>query len=796
MRSKLILAVSFVMLLNIAAISSATDIIWDNGAGDYDWNNALNWSTHTVPGTATSQYARIRTTAGPVFSGQTANVYRIYLEYSNGTLTMNSGTLNTVNHIYAAVTATDTATINMSGGAINVGATFYVARDAGSYAVVNLAGGTIKCNLLMINANPGAVGRMNLSGGTIDCNTLNIVEDGGTAINITSSGKLIINSDATSTINTYVMDGWIKAYGGKGTVAYDYGITNVGKTTVWATISDKATIPIPTNGAIYVPLSGMNLNWKTGAAAASHDVYFGTVFNDVNSAQRLLGDLNGNGIVDWNDMLILAQHWLANPAGSEPYAGANDDNIVNFADYALLSQDWMNCANPVFKGNQTGTTFDPGTLAAQTTYYWRIDEVNGPETIKGDVWNFTTTVATNDSNSLVGKIMCGYQGWFNCPFDGIPRGWIHWSSNAAFFTPASCTVDMWPDMNEMGAGEKFLANDFYDGNDYYVFSSYKHDTVLRHFLWMAQYGIDGVYLQRFGTEVSQGDAAFTHRNAVLSYCKEGANIYGKKYAVMYDLTSLPAGTVVATIENDWKYLVDTMKVTRDLNDHGYITHKGKPVVAVWGIGWSDASHPYSWAECLDLVNFLKDDPNYGGNTVMIGVKSNWLSTYNSNATFRAICNKADIISPWTVGGYSNSNSISWITSHEVPDKTWCNTNGKDYLPVIWPGFSWSNLKKDPTKFNQHPRYGGQFLWDQVKTTISTVGTNMIYVAMFDEVDEGTAIFKVTNNPPRPDGNNMFVTYSMDGYSKPSDEYLWLTGQAGRALRGEISPVPSTRPARP
>jgi hypothetical protein len=131
----------------------------------------------------------------------------------------------------------------------------------------------------------------------------------------------------------------------------------------------------------------------------------------------------------------------------------------------------------------------------------------------------------------------------------------------------------------------------------------------------------------------------------------------------------------------------------------------------------------------------------------------------------------------------------------VPDKTWCNTNGKDYLPVIWPGFSWSNLKKDPTIFNKTPRRGGQLLWDQVKSTISTVGTNMIYVAMFDEVDEGTAIFKVTNNPPKPGGVNMFVTYSMDGYSLPSDEYLWLVGQAARGLRGEI-PVNQTRPVRP
>ncbi|MCJ7777759.1 MAG: hypothetical protein MUP16_05545, partial [Sedimentisphaerales bacterium] len=124
----------------------------------------------------------------------------------------------------------------------------------------------------------------------------------------------------------------------------------------------------------------------------------------------------------------------------------------------------------------------------------------------------------------------------------------------------------------------------------------------------------------------------------------------------------------------------------------------------------------------------------------------------------------------------------------------CNTNNKDYLPVMFPGFSWSNLIKDPTKLNQIPRVGGQFLWDQLYADISTVGANMLYVAMFDEVDEGTAIFKITNDPPRPGGVDMFVTPDFDGYPLPSDEYLWLVGQACRALRGEITVSPA-RPAR-
>jgi len=151
----------------------------------------------------------------------------------------------------------------------------------------------------------------------------------------------------------------------------------------------KATSPNPANSAAGVSATA-TLSWTAGSGAASHDVYLGTVLNDVNNAQRLLGDLNGNGIVDFNDMLLLAEYWLLDPAGTEPYAAVNTDNVVDFIDYALLAQDWMNSAGSVFKGNQDANSFSPDTLALSTAYYWRIDEVNGPNTVTGDVWSFIT----------------------------------------------------------------------------------------------------------------------------------------------------------------------------------------------------------------------------------------------------------------------------------------------------------------------------------------------------------------------------------------------------------------------
>ncbi|HNY81151.1 MAG TPA: PA14 domain-containing protein, partial [Sedimentisphaerales bacterium] len=97
--------------------------------------------------------------------------------------------------------------------------------------------------------------------------------------------------------------------------------------------------PKPEDGAIDIPRDVV-MSWTAGKYAATHDVYFGTAFDDVNAASR------------------------SNPLG------------------VLVSQ------------GQAAATYDPaGLLEFDTTYYWRIDEVNAaPSTqiFRGKVWSFTT----------------------------------------------------------------------------------------------------------------------------------------------------------------------------------------------------------------------------------------------------------------------------------------------------------------------------------------------------------------------------------------------------------------------
>jgi len=81
-----------------------------------------------------------------------------------------------------------------------------------------------------------------------------------------------------------------------------------------------------------------------------------------------------------------------------------------------------------------------------------------------------------------------------------------------------------------------------------------------------------------------------------------------------------------------------------------------------------------------------------------------------------------------------------------------------------------------------PRRGGKFLWEQFRE-LSKLGVDSVLVAMFDEVDEGTAIFKVSNTPPT---QAVFVTY--DGM--PADWYLRLTAEGTKVLTGERSNTPT------
>jgi hypothetical protein len=383
-----------------------------------------------------------------------------------------------------------------------------------------------------------------------------------------------------------------------------------------------------------------------------------------------------------------------------------------------------------------------------------------------------------DSSTLAGKVMCGYQGWFNAEGDGANRGYNHWARSGVRPGPGRVTVDLWPDLSEFGVDERFPTDFVHaDGSRAEVFSSFRRPTVLRHFRWMREHGIDGVFVQRFINSLRR-DVSLAHNNAVLEHCREGARQHGRTYALMYDLSGLAPGQADRLID-DWKKLLRETKLT---HDPAYLRHGGKPLLALWGCGFKDDKSRPSLDDWRKIVAFLKNDSESGGLAIMLGVPSFWREQRRDTLTDPAlheILQLADVISPWTPGRYRTPAAA---TQHAVDtwqhDLEWCRERGIGFLPVAFPGFSWHNLKGAP--LDAIPRLQGRFFWSQI-TAAKRAGAQMLYVAMFDEVDEATAIFKCTNQPPAGSGVS-FLTYE----GLPSDHYLRLTGLAGKVLRGELA----------
>jgi len=165
----------------------------------------------------------------------------------------------------------------------------------------------------------------------------------------------------------------------------------------------NARNPSPANGTTIVT-PATSLSWTAGQYALSHDVYFGTNQSEVMNAQRLLGDIKGDGPADILDLAVLGSQWMSNPGAVNPSADITFSGKVDFADFAALGADWHQTPNAAFKGNQSGTTYNPGTLANGITYYWRIDEVNSADPqspYKGEVWHFSNNTNAPGTDAIM-----------------------------------------------------------------------------------------------------------------------------------------------------------------------------------------------------------------------------------------------------------------------------------------------------------------------------------------------------------------------------------------------------------
>ena len=401
-------------------------------------------------------------------------------------------------------------------------------------------------------------------------------------------------------------------------------------------------------------------------------------------------------------------------------------------------------------------------------------------------------------SSYKGLVMAGYQGWFRAPGDGSGNTFVHYGRNGKF-EDGNSTIDFWPDVSEY---EKTYETSFKytDGSTASVFSSVDKSTTDLHFKWMKQYGVDGVFMQRFFDITRDYKNSSKSADVILQNALSAAAKYDRAIAVMYDLSGLRAkGDDCSSIIEDWKMLVDKLKITSAGSKQNYLFHNGKPLVAIWGLGFPDRAYNIREIGINRLIDFLKNDPVYGGCSIMLGVPT-YFRELNKDCLpdpyLHELIRSADIVLPWMVQRFTPlvHNVSDHYRDHIIADIAWAKENHVDYVPIVYPGFSWRNLSlanPDLAKYTSYgaiPRLKGEFYWDLVHGSINA-GAEMLYVAMFDEIDEGTAIMKVSDTPP--DGT---ATRFVGNDGMPSDHYLFLTGQAAKMLRKEI-PLTEKMPSR-
>jgi len=194
-----------------------------------------------------------------------------------------------------------------------------------------------------------------------------------------------------------------------------------------------ATSPNPADGAIS-PQTWASLNWNAGDQAVSHDVYFGENEADVEAGTGdtfrgnvpdkffivgFAGNPYPDGLVNgttyyWrvdevqaDGTKIAGKVWSFTVPPKTAYNPLPADGAMFVATDTILgwSSGYSAKLHNVFFGDNfddvnnattaaplPSTTFNPGPLEFNKTYYWRVDEFNPPITERGEVWSFTTTL--------------------------------------------------------------------------------------------------------------------------------------------------------------------------------------------------------------------------------------------------------------------------------------------------------------------------------------------------------------------------------------------------------------------
>ncbi|KAF3068376.1 hypothetical protein GL218_08252 [Daldinia childiae] len=368
-----------------------------------------------------------------------------------------------------------------------------------------------------------------------------------------------------------------------------------------------------------------------------------------------------------------------------------------------------------------------------------------------------------DTSTLDGKLFVGYQAWFRKPFED--NGNSHWTTDTPTPEVGHVGIDMIP--NITGYPEECLFDTSFTlptGKPAQFYTNDCKGIVDLHFNMMANYGISGAFIQRFYGYINEANGGWIN---ILNFAKTAAEKYGRGFAIEYDLNGAATGSTNVTNT----FLADLEALDSITSSPAYMHHNGKPVIEIWGFG---IVTEVTADDGIAIVTALKNAGWY----VILGVQQAWHAELAADQPggFGPVYKLAHMIQPWTVGAYDINNYDEFHDGRQaIEDRNALQQLGLESSIVVWPGGSSSNANPSEA-FDHFPRWNGTFYQKQLDGAVN-LKPNFIFGAMFDEVNEGTAIFPLLRNRELPT-NQRFL--GIDDDMEP-DIYLRKAGDAASKL---------------
>jgi len=251
---KTMCSVSLVLVL-VLFNNALAQIMWSDGGPDSLWTTPENWLGGAVP--TSLDPASID---GPpdthcvIAEGIVAECET--LRVGNGGvptfLDITGGSLTAAGAYIGVDSPSGHGTLNVSGGLFSTGS-LQIGWDG--IGTLNMTGGTIELSDNLIVPGLKGTGTVNLRGGTIYADDLRLTTDAGLVD--MGAGTLVLDGNDIETLQTFIDDGWLVAYGGRGTLHIDYDLTNPGQTTITGT---SMLNPTPPDGGLVSP-GQVELTW-------------------------------------------------------------------------------------------------------------------------------------------------------------------------------------------------------------------------------------------------------------------------------------------------------------------------------------------------------------------------------------------------------------------------------------------------------------------------------------------------------------------------------------------------------